>query len=269
MAQNLERLQQITTQLGDSLVQAIPTILYVLALLIIGWLVGKIIAGIVKQLLRAVNADVLSEKLKEVDLFRTLDFNISDALSKITFWLVFLVFLTIIAEFAGLDAIKNGIGALFAYLPKLFAAILFFMVGVFIANVIKNVVNATCESMGVSGARFISLFVFYFLVVIIAISALNQAAIDTSILTQNISIVIAAIFFAFAIGYGFASRDILSNILASFYSRDKFKVGQHISIESVEGTIIKVDSTSVTLENEDKHYIVPLSKLINTTVEIK
>ena len=65
-----------------------------------------------------------------------------------------------------------------------------------------------------NGGKIISGFVFYFLVVIITITALDQIGIDTSIITSNVVLILGAILLAASISYGIASKTILSNMLA-------------------------------------------------------
>ena len=59
-------------------------------------------------------------------------------------------------------------------------------------------------------ASLISNFVFFFFINILIV-ALSQASINTSFIEQNISIIIAGGVLAFSIGYGLASKDIVSS----------------------------------------------------------
>lgn len=264
----IDNISQILFNILEKIAEAIPGFLGGLVLMIVGWILAKIVSSSLKKLFVTIKIDNLSDKLNTIDLFKNLNIKLSIFLSKLAFWLIILVFSIAATEIMGLKVISQGIGALLGYTPKLLSAVVFFVVGVFIANIIKEVVFAACSSMAISGGRFISAFVFYFLVIIISISALNQADIDTDILTQNLTLAMGAIFLAFAIGYGFASKDIMANVLASFYSRDKFEIGQVIKIGEVAGEIISMDSTSVTLDAGDKKVILPLQKLLNSTVEV-
>lgn len=252
----------------NSIAQALPNVLGAFGLLLIGLLLAKVVSRIIARVLISLKADVFSDKLKEIELLSSLNIKISTVAQKLVYWVILLIFLTAASEVVGLDSVSQGIAAFLAYVPHLVSAVLFFVAGIFVASLIQKVITAACESMNISGSRIIGLFVFYFFVIIISISALNQAGIDTDIITQNVTLAIGAVFLAFAIGYGFASKDIMSNLLASFYSRDKFSVGQQIRVGDVTGTIIKIDSTSVTLDAGDRHIILPLSRLLNSTVEI-
>lgn len=264
----IDHILNIANSFLQKVADVFPNAVAALFFLLIGWIFAKIVSSIFKRVLVTVKADEFAEKIREVDIFSQLEFKISEVISKVVYWFVFMVFIVMASQALGLDVISDGISSVLAYIPKLLTAIAFFVIGVFVANIIKQVLSAACESMGIAAGRIISLFIFYFLVVVIAITALNQAGLDTTIITQNVSMAMGAIFFAFAIGYGIASKDIMANMLASFYSKDKFSIGQHIKIDAIEGKISDIDSTSVTLEAKDRKIVLPLSKLSTSTVEI-
>ncbi len=144
----------------------------------------------------------------------------------------------------------------------------FFAIGTFAANIIRKFIQTTAESFGISPGRFIAGFVFYFLLVMIGISALNQAGINTEIISENLQIILSAVLFSLALGYGLGSRHLMANLLGSFYIKGKLELGQVIKIDGVEGIIIAADSTSVTLKTVDKIVLMPLSKFTEQKIEI-
>ncbi len=91
---------------------------------------------------------------------------------------------------------------------------------------------------------------------------------EVGFLQDNITIIFGGIVFAFAIGYGFASRNIMSNLLAALYSRNKFNIGDDIKIDGTRGTIIEIDSTSLTLQTSDRRVVFPLNQLTTQRVEV-
>lgn len=264
----LDNLSNIFRSFSETFATGLPRFAIALVLLIIGWLLAKFVSRLLVRILQTIPVDALGEKIKTIDFFANLDFKLSSLIGKLFYWVIMTIFFTTAAETMGLTSISDGIKNLLAYLPKLLSAAVFFVIGALAANGIKAIIDAACASMGLPTGKIISLFVFYFLIVMISITTLNQAGLDTQIITQNVSIATAAIFFAFSIAYGFASRDILANLLASFYSKDKFSIGQRIRIDGIEGEIIRMDSTSVTLNTAESEIVMPLQKLLNSTVEI-
>ena len=60
----------------------------------------------------------------------------------------------------------------------------------------------------------------------------------------------------------------MANFLASFYSKNKVKVGDIIHLDGSTGKVIDIDSTSLTLQGDGKKIVIPLRKLTSEKVEI-
>ena len=75
-----------------------------------------------------------------------------------------------------------------------------------LAEFFRSVLETTMKSLGIPSATMIANFFFYFLFINIVIVALSQAEINTDFLSQNISLIIGGIVFAFALAYGIASK---------------------------------------------------------------
>ena len=132
----------------------------------------------------------------------------------------------------------------------------------------KNMIYTAANSIGVSGSKAIANIVYYLLFIFIAITALNQAGVDTDIITSNITLILGSILLAFAISYGFASRNLVSNMLSSYYGKGKFTEGQRIRIGDEEGVIVRIDSISVTLQQEKQQLVFPSKRLVEEEVII-
>ena len=81
-------------------------------------------------------------------------------------------------------------------------------------------------------------------------------------------LILGATLLAFSLAYAFAARDILTNILSSFYGKGRFSEGQTIKINGTKGKVIKIDSISITLQLEDKQIVIPAKKMISEEVEV-
>tara|TARA_B100000809_G_C15125228_1_gene525961 strand:- start:1080 stop:1910 length:831 start_codon:yes stop_codon:yes gene_type:complete len=258
------------SELGVKVLNVIPKIFGVIVLLLIGWLIAKLMRSIVNKMLTTIKLDQFSEKIGLHKIFNEINLKvvISKMLSEFVYWIIFLMFVISASEAMGMTIISDGISSLIAYLPQLLSAIFIFVGGILVANLVKKSVVSATNSIGLSGSKVIGGIVFYVLAIFISITALNQAGIDTSLITSNVVIVMGAILLAFGISYGFASRDILTNILSSFYSKERYTEGMIIKINDIEGTVVKVDTLTITIKNEGKKIVIPVKKLISETIEI-
>ncbi len=257
--------------MGRDIAMALPKIIGALIVLLIGWLVTRIILFILGKVLKLAKTDALSEKINEMDLFGRGDFKIDIIKVILGFvkWFLLLVFLIVAADILSWEIISTEIGNLLRYLPRLFSALALIMIGLYIGNFVKKTVKKLFDSLEFGGSNLVSNLLFYIIVIFISITALNQAGIDTSIITNNITMILGAFLLAFALGLGLGSRDIITDLLRSFYTRRTFAVGDKVVIGKYSGTIEAIENNSLTLVTKDGKFIIPIKDVVSKKVEIK
>lgn len=249
----------------------VPKILGSIILLLVGWAIAKVVASVVEKILIGIKADRLADKINEIDIFQKANFDIkiSSLLPKVLYYFILLTFIIAATDFLGLTIISQQITDILEFIPKAIAAAIVFLVGVIFANFVRNAINTTFRSLGIPSGKLISSFIFYFLLITISITALSQTGMDTLFLTQNIQIILGGIIVAFAVGFGFASRPVLNNILAAGYTKQKFMIGMHIQVGTYEGMIVDIDNTALTLQlANERRVIIPQSDIISSKVEV-
>ena len=119
-----------------------------------------------------------------------------------------MVFLILGSDLLGLSIVSSEVGKLISYLPKIFSAFIIFGFGLYLANTVRQSIQQMIKSLEINGSRLISTIIFYIIVAIISITALNQAGINTDVITKNLSIILGAFLAAFAIALGLGTRDV-------------------------------------------------------------
>ncbi len=248
----------------------IPKVAFAVLVLLIGWLVAGAIRRLVSRILASVGFDKLTEQLNEIDLVQRsgIQIKLSAVLGNMVYYVIMLGFIVFATDILGIPAITDMVRDLIDYLPALFSAFILFVLGLFLADLLRNATQTTLLSMGLPSAKLISTGVFYFLLVTVAVSALAQANIQTGFIASNLTVLIGAGALAFAIGYGLAARDLVSNYLASYYNKGKVHLGDDVQIDGVRGKVVMIDATSLILQTDDRAILVPLSKLVSEKVEI-
>jgi len=262
---------QSLTTMWLEITKIFPNIIGALIVLIIGWIVTKLIVKLIKKVLKLAKINKLDDKLNEIEILegKKLNFDTVKIVSSFVKWLMYIVLLITASDIMGLEIISNQVSALLAYLPQLFAALVIFILGLLFANFVKNGLKSLFESMDLSGGKMISNVVFFLLLTFISITALNQAGIDTYIITNNINMIIAAFLIAFAIAVGLGARDVVGKLLNTFYARKTFEVGQKIIFNEKIYIIDAVQSISVILKNSEGRLIVPIKDLIENQVQMQ
>jgi hypothetical protein len=265
-----EVLRNIFNTLINQFVDFVPRLVGCLIILAIGYVVARVVRVVIGKVLNQVGFDRIGDKLNEIGIIKQLktEIRLSDIVAKILYYYILLIFLTFSADKLGVSTITNMVMSLVTFIPKLIAGAVMLQIGVMLSDAIKTAIVALCKSFNISAAKLIGNIAFIFFLIITLITALGQIGIETALLESSFILIIGGVVGAFALGYGIASRDVLANVISSFYSRKNYREGQVIKIEDVKGVITKIDNTTVTIVNDTTTTIIPLQLFQTKQVEI-
>ncbi|MFN4199242.1 MAG: mechanosensitive ion channel family protein [Flavobacterium sp.] len=265
-----EMTQAAFIKIGEQLSSGIMNVIGALLVLFIGWMITKFIVFLLRKVLTASGANKLTEKLGNTEWFKN-SFKIDVTYIVTTFvkWILYLIFIVIAADIMQWTIISNEITGVFNYLPNLFIAIALFLVGVYIADFIKKALQGVLGSLKLTGAGIISNIAFYLIIIIFTITALNQASIDTSIITNNLIIIISGVVLILVISFGVGAIETVQKLLLSHYTRKDFNVNDTVKFGNQTGVIKAINSTTVSIQvGDNKKICVPIREFTSQTIEI-
>ncbi|MGO4920805.1 mechanosensitive ion channel family protein [Maribacter spongiicola] len=250
---------------------ALPGIFGAFIVIIFGWIIIKVVTFILRRIFKAIKLDKASEKINEAKLFGDSDIKIDLPKIIITFIkvLLWLVFIIVASDIMGLTIISTEIANLLRYLPVLLSAMVIFMLGLFLAKTIKETIIKVFGSIGLGGGKLLGNVLFYLIIIFVSITALNQAGIDTQIITNNFTIVLGAFLLAISLALGLGSREIVGDLLRTFYSRKIYEVGDKVKIGDLQGTVIGIDNISMILKTKNGKVVIPIKKVVEKTVTVE
>ncbi|TXI82878.1 MAG: mechanosensitive ion channel [Flavobacteriales bacterium] len=195
-------------------------------------------------------------------------FTAARLVGSIVWWLVILLVILGASEVMGLSLVSRAVEKAFSYLPILLTALSIFVLGIWGSDKVSRLVSQLGNVVELSSGRVVGRILAGILIVFASITALNVAGVDTSLITTNIQIILAGVLLAFGVAYGFAARDVLSNILGSYYGNERFKPGMRVRIGEDEGVIERIDSVSVTIRKHDRLVMIPCKQLVTERIEV-
>ncbi|WP_047546785.1 mechanosensitive ion channel family protein [Psychroserpens sp. Hel_I_66] len=246
-------------------------VIIALIVIILGWLFAKIVTKILKKALKLAKFDKLDDKINEIEIVegKQLNFNTIKMVSTFIKWLIYIMVVIIIADILNLEIISNQISEFLAYLPKLFFSLVIFIFGLLFANFIKKGLQSFLESMDLSGAKIISQIVFFLILLFVSITALNQAGINTDIITSNFTMILGAFLLAFALAFGLGAKEVVGDLLKTFYTRKTFEVGKRIEFQDAIYEIEAINNISVVLKNTSgKKVIIPVKDIVESHIKV-
>ncbi len=263
-------LWQILQGMLAQFASVVPNLIGALAIFIVGLIISKLVAKLLRNLLVRIGIDRLAERINEIELVEKSKIKLvpSVLLSRVLYYFLLFIFIVAATDVLNLAFISLLMRDILNYVPVVISALIMLVIGLFISDFLKNIVRTACESLAIPAASLIANIVFYFVFLNVVMIALSQAKIDTGFIQDNLSIILGGIVLAFAIGYGFASRDIVSNFLASFYNKGKIQIGDIIEIDGVVGEVTAMDNATITLRAEDRLVLFPMRSLTSVKIGI-
>jgi Conserved TM helix len=209
---------------AEKFMGTIPSILGVVIVLLIAWLLARLVSGGFERLLRTVKFDALAERLQLTHFLSQMGVTMSPSalIGRFIYWIFVLLVIASAAETLNWTVISELIQKFLSYVPKLVTGVVVFIAGSYLASLARDFIRTATGSLGISTGRILSSVLYYLLFIMVVLTALEQASIDTRILSTNLLMIIGAIMLAASISYGFASRDVLANILAGFFNSADF-----------------------------------------------
>jgi small-conductance mechanosensitive channel len=256
---------------GEKLTETIPGILGAVIVILIAWLLARLVSGGFERLLRKVKFDAFAERLKLTGFLQQAGIQLapSTIIGRFIYWIFVLLTIASAAETLNWTAVSYQIQRFLEYLPNLVTGILIFGIGAYLATLVRDFVRSATGSLGISTGRILSTVIYYVLFIMVILTALEQAKVDTHLLSANLMMFIGAILLAASISYGFASREVLANILAGFFNKRNFQKGMTIEIDGIRGTIIEMNNVAVTIQVSDsERVVIPSHQLMTSKVKI-
>jgi small-conductance mechanosensitive channel len=252
---------QWLAEVASTIRQALPALLAAAALILAGLVVARVLQAlggrITARLLRRVGRGWgLGQAMAETGARAT----IPRVVSKFVFWLVFLFFVAAALESLGLDVVSGVVNRLSSYLPNVLGAVVVVVGGLVIAKLLRAVFANAARSAGIMRAEEAGRLVHAAVVVIAGVVALDQVGVDAQLLVILLAVVVGATVAGAGLAFGLGAQTSVSNIIASHYLTQTYRVGQTVRIGGTEGRILQTTPMAVVLDTSDGQVLVPARK---------
>ena len=235
----------------DNLIGFLPKLIGFLIIVAIGYIIARIVKGIVTKLLenigtdRALHTGSTGEYVNRV----APGFKPSSTIGSIVFWFLFLGALAVAVSQLGIAALDNFVAAIGGYLPNVLAAVLIFVVAVALSGAVGGMIARTMGDTPTG--KVVGSVVPVLIMAIGTFMVLDQLQIAPEIVTITYAALLGGVFLAMALAFGLGGRDVAGRMLAEAYdrgreNRDRFRrdvqVGTDRAAASVPATAPQGDS---------------------------
>jgi len=261
----------IFEDIWQAFLNALPGIILALSLLLVGWLLGRILFSLTWRLLRRLKFDNAASRAGVVDGLEQAGFQETPSriLAGVILWATILSFGMLALEAVGLSAVLLPLQALISYLPRVIAAGVALVGGLFLAQIVGRAAQASLVSFGVEIHEAGGRIVRGLMIIVTVLVAVGQLELDISVLSDAfvglLVVVVGGIALAFALG----AQNIARGILAGFYARENLKAGDRILINGHEGILEAIGPVYSEISQGEDVLLLPNQRLLESDIVLK
>ncbi|MCB0033439.1 MAG: mechanosensitive ion channel [Anaerolineales bacterium] len=270
MENELTALQQQLVSLGSAVLNYLPYLLGGILVFFLGRWVAKLVAKLLTQVGERIGFNELIEQTGISGGLRQANIKQSplELTALLIYWLILLNVLLIALDTLRLTVIANSLRNLISFLPQILVAVVILVVGALVAQFIGRVVQAAIAGMGVEFHEAIGQMVRGLILIVVVVIAMEHIGLDATLFTNLVTYIIAIIVAGLALAFGLGGRQLARNVLAGFYARDMFKLGDRLIIDGQEGVLIGIGSMNTELLVGEERLVIPNTQLTETAVRV-
>jgi hypothetical protein len=193
----------------------LPELVAFLVLLLAGYFLGKILAGVTRRVLQKMRFDRAMHSSAAGNYISRVVESPSGFAGKVVFWLIFLFFASMAASALNLPLLDRIVNGIYSYIPRVVSAIIIFLVASAIsagtAKFIQRVMGRTPT------ARVITTVVPVVTLSIAGFMILNQLNIAKDIVNILFTAIFGAVALGMALAFGLGGRDVAKTLLEQAY----------------------------------------------------
>ena len=193
----------------------LPVLLGALVILVVGWIVAKAIRRIVDWLLKTVNFDTMADKAGISEVLRkgNLKTTAREVVSGLVYWLIMIMVLVMVVNALGLPKASDILASLFAYVPKVIAALFVLVVAMFIASFVSGIVRIAAGNTNLPKPDLLAGISRWAIIIFAVTIALAQLGIAPLLVTATFNIILGGVCLALALAFGLGGKDVAARYL--------------------------------------------------------
>jgi hypothetical protein len=199
----------------NGLFEYLPQLIGALLLLVVGYFVAVALKSVVRKSLQRMRFDRALHTSPAGNVISRLVESPARFVGRLVFWLVFLGFISLAISALNLPALNSFIGAIYAYLPHVVAAVLIFLVASTISGVAVAFVQRVMGRTALS--KLLSTVIPSLTMSIAVFMILNELMIAEEIVLITYMALIGAVALGLALAFGLGGRDVAARLLDQAY----------------------------------------------------
>ena len=194
----------------------VPQLVVAILIIIVGWLIGALVARVVVQIFRSLRID---EALRKAGIEDSLSrggivLNSGAFVGALVKWFIVVVFLVAAFDVLHLSQVNAFLqGVVLYYLPNVIIAVLILLFAAVIGDVMQKIVTASARTAAIKSARFLGSFTKWSIWIFAVLVALEQLNIATAFIQTLFTGVVVAVSLAIGLSFGLGGQEAASRFI--------------------------------------------------------
>lgn len=218
---------QVRQMIGD-VIAFLPRLIGAILILLIGWIIGRVLAAVVRRLTDAAGVDkmVLGTPLGRI--LGGTEKAVTQALGTLAAWFVYALAILAAADVLAIDLLSEWIRTAVSYLPAFVAGLLIIVFGFVVADFVGDAIERTRAATRTAYTRYFADAVRIFLYFVVIVIGLDTMQVDVGILFVFANAIAyglaAAIAIAVGVAFGWGGKDYVAENLDRWTNRASSEV---------------------------------------------
>ncbi len=200
----------------------LPKLIGALLIWIIGKFVAKSVSWAADKILTKVKFNDVADKIGLGDKIKAsgVKGNASGLLSKLVYWIIMLVVYMLAFNALGLEVVSDLLTSVVQFIPKIIIACILLMVGMFLADFVRDLVKATLKSGSFDNPNLVANIAYYAVMFLAVSMAINTVGIGGDIINTIVTAVFGSLSLGLAIAFGLGGRDAAAKTINKITKMD-------------------------------------------------
>ena len=203
----------------------VPHVLGFIGVLLIGWIVARVLGRVTTKATHRAGLDRAVHSGTGGNFLQRVVPAPSRLVGRIVFWAVMLGAISLAAAVLGIGALTVFVGAIWAYLPNVLAAVLIFLAASAIAAGVAALVQRTMGETALG--KIVATTVPILVMTIATFMILEQLKIAHDIVVTTYTLLLGAIALGAALAFGLGGRDVAARMLEGAYQKGQVNKEQY------------------------------------------
>jgi hypothetical protein len=201
----------------------LPNIFFAIAIILLGWVICNVIKRIVVRVLKICQFDILAERagIKQILERGGIRQTASDIVGLLIFWFLFLIAIVTTLETLNLSGATDTLHTIYIYIPKIVAALVTLILGLYFANFLETVTRTSCANAGLEQAAPIGRAAYVATAIFVVAGIFEILDIASEIVIWAFILVFGAVCLALALAFGLGGRDVAGRFLQKWLEQKR------------------------------------------------